>query len=113
MNKPFDKLRNPDPAALPAVSARRIGNNLLDAGKITAPDAERALRLQREKGLRFGEACIKLGLVTQADIDEVLSGQFKYPICNPARATSVRSWLPRIRRSALRSRLCARCVRSW
>ena len=33
-----------------------IGSVLLDMGKITAMDAERILRFQKEKGVRFGEA---------------------------------------------------------
>ena len=58
---------------------RSIGRILLDAGKLKPADAERTLRLQKEKGLRFGEACIRLGLVSQADIDSALSEQFDYP----------------------------------
>ena len=58
---------------------RSIGQILLDAGKLKPADAERTLRLQKEKGLRFGEACIRLGLVTQDDIDSALSEQFDYP----------------------------------
>lgn len=58
---------------------RTIGRILLDAGKLKPADAERTLRLQKEQGLRFGEACIKLGLVSQSDIDSALSEQFDYP----------------------------------
>lgn len=56
-----------------------IGQILLDVGKLKPGDAERALRLQKEKGIRFGEACIQLKLVSQADIDAALSRQFQYP----------------------------------
>jgi chain length determinant protein tyrosine kinase EpsG len=58
---------------------RSIGKILLDAGKLQHGDAERALRLQKEKVIRFGEACLQLKLVTQADIDSALSRQFDYP----------------------------------
>ncbi len=58
---------------------RSIGAILIDAGKLTPEDAERILRLQREQGLRFGDAATKLGLITQADIEFVLSRQFDYP----------------------------------
>jgi chain length determinant protein tyrosine kinase EpsG len=37
------------------------------------------LRLQKEEGLRFGDAAQKLGLITEADIRQVLSLQFDYP----------------------------------
>ena len=62
---------------------RNIGAMLLDSGKITAEDAERALRLQKEQGLRFGDACVRLGLITQADIEQVLASQFEYPYLRP------------------------------
>lgn len=60
-------------------SGRSIGAVLIDAGKLRPEDAEPILRLQREKGLRFGDAGIELGLITQADIDFALSRQFDYP----------------------------------
>ena len=58
---------------------RSIGAILIDAGKLTPEDAERILRLQREQGLRFGNAATQLGLITQADIDFAISRQFDYP----------------------------------
>ena len=58
---------------------RSIGAVLIDAGRLKAEDAERILRAQREQGLRFGDAAIRLGLVTQADIEFALSRQFDYP----------------------------------
>jgi len=56
-----------------------IGKLLLDLGKIRPEDAERVLRLQKEEGLRFGDAAQKLGLISEADIRQVLSMQFDYP----------------------------------
>lgn len=56
-----------------------IGKLLLTTGKLTPQDAERVLKIQKEQGIRFGEAAIKLGLVTEADIQQVLSIQFDYP----------------------------------
>ena len=58
---------------------RSIGAILVQAGRLKFKDAERILRLQREQGLRFGEAATQLGLLTQADIDFALSRQFAYP----------------------------------
>ncbi len=60
-----------------------IGRLLLDMGKLTPEDAERVLRLQKIEGLRFGDAAKKLGLVTDADISQVLSLQFDYPYHQP------------------------------
>jgi chain length determinant protein tyrosine kinase EpsG len=56
-----------------------IGRILLDSGKISVADAERALQLQREEGLRFGEAAVKLGLVAEEDVRQALARQFDYP----------------------------------
>ena len=60
-----------------------IGRILLDMGKITPVEAERILRLQKESGLRFGDAALKLGLITEADIQLVLAQQFDYPYLLP------------------------------
>lgn len=56
-----------------------IGQLLQDAGKLKQQDMERVLKLQHEQNLRFGEAAIRLGLVTEADIQRALSRQFEYP----------------------------------
>jgi chain length determinant protein tyrosine kinase EpsG len=56
-----------------------IGAILLDSGRLSVEDAERILRLQRAQKLRFGDAAIKLGLLTEADIQFALSRQFNYP----------------------------------
>lgn len=60
-------------------ASTNIGSILLDMGKITAADAERVLKFQKEKGMRFGEAAQILGLISESDIDQVLSRQFDYP----------------------------------
>lgn len=56
-----------------------IGKLLQDAGKLKPQDMERVLKLQENENLRFGEAAVKLGLVSEADIQRALSLQFKYP----------------------------------
>jgi chain length determinant protein tyrosine kinase EpsG len=79
MENQMNQLVNP----LAMQSAKRvntsIGSILLDMGKITAADAERILKFQKEKGMRFGEAAQILGLISEADIDQVLARQFDYP----------------------------------
>jgi len=60
-----------------------IGKLLLDNGKIKIEDVERVLRLQKTEGLRFGDAALKLGLITESDIQQVLSVQFDYPYLQP------------------------------
>lgn len=57
---------------------RTIGAILMDAGLLSAEDAEQILRLQRQNNLRFGEAAIRLGLLSEADIQYALARQFDY-----------------------------------
>lgn len=58
---------------------RLIGTILVQAGRLTSANVERILRLQQEKGLLFGEAGIRLGLLKPADIEFALSRQFSHP----------------------------------
>lgn len=58
---------------------RRIGKILLDARKITLEDVERILHVQKEQNIRFGDAAKQLGLITDGDIQQILSQQFDYP----------------------------------
>lgn len=60
-------------------SERSIGAILVDAGRLSVEDAERVLRVQKEQGIRFGQAAVQLGLVEEADIQFALSRQFEYP----------------------------------
>lgn len=63
----------------PATGDRHIGAILVDSGKLTVANAERILRLQKDEGLRFGDAAIKLGLLTQEDVAFALARQYDYP----------------------------------
>jgi protein-tyrosine kinase len=63
----------------PASPEARIGVMLLDSGKLTPEGAERVLRMQKELGIRFGEAAMRLGLISEADVQQVLARQFAYP----------------------------------
>jgi receptor protein-tyrosine kinase len=58
---------------------RSIGAILIDTGRLTLDDAEHILHLQKEQGLRFGDAAIKLGLLTEQDIQFALARQYDYP----------------------------------
>lgn len=56
-----------------------MGVLLVDAGKLTLEGAERVLRMQKDLGIRFGEAAVRLGLVSEDDVQEALARQFAYP----------------------------------
>lgn len=57
---------------------RSLGGILIDSGLLTPEDAERVLLAQKEHNLRFGDAAVRLGLLTEADIQYALSRQFAY-----------------------------------
>jgi len=76
MNAPAHSISTPN---APRSTDSSIGGLLLESGKITPENAERVLRMQKELGIRFGEAAQRLGLITEADIQQVLARQFDYP----------------------------------
>jgi chain length determinant protein tyrosine kinase EpsG len=61
------------------LSDQSIGEILVSVGRISPDDAERIYREQKKRKLRFGDAAIALGLVTEADVQFALSHQFRYP----------------------------------
>lgn len=72
-----------DAAAGPSASIiadTRIGQLLLQAGRLTADNVERIARTQAELGLRFGATAMRLGLVNQDDVDAALARQFACPL---------------------------------
>jgi receptor protein-tyrosine kinase len=69
----------------PAVPAQ-IGSLLVESGRLTREEAERVVKLQLERGLRFGDAAVKLGLVTHSDIEQVLARQFDFPYLIPGQS---------------------------
>lgn len=58
---------------------RSIGAILIDSGKLSIEDAEQIMHLQKAENLRFGDAGIKLGLLSEVDIQRALAHQFDYP----------------------------------
>jgi hypothetical protein len=70
---------NPEPVG----TERRIGQILRESGRLSPLDAERVLHLQRETGLRFGEAALRLGLISEEDISRAISEQFDYRYLKP------------------------------
>lgn len=57
----------------------QIGTILMAAGRLRAEHKDRILRLQRDKGIRFGDAAVQLGLANERDIRYAMSRQFDYP----------------------------------
>lgn len=102
--------------AVTAHGERSIGTLLIQAGRLTLEDAEAILQLQREKGLRFGDAAIQLGVLTQSDIEFAVSRQFDYSYLvrgeSNVSETVIAAYAPRSPQanaiSALRSQLVLR-----
>lgn len=62
---------------------RNIGSVLLELGRITEADIERALEHQRLQGGYFGQALVDLGIVEQEDLDFSLAAQASLPYVVP------------------------------
>jgi len=59
---------------------QRIGEILVQRGKLDAAALERALRLQQESGEKLGALLVTLGLCAQRDVAEALSHQLGLPL---------------------------------
>ncbi len=59
---------------------KKIGELLVERGKISERDLERTLLAQSEMGDMFGQVLVKLGLVSELDFAQVLSEQLAIPL---------------------------------
>lgn len=97
-------------------SSSKLGQLLLDAGKLSTADAEKVMRLQKAENLRFGDAAIQLGLVSELDIQYALAQQFDYPYLksneegySPELVAAYKPFLPQVEQlRSLRSQLMLR-----
>ncbi|MCC4116428.1 chain length determinant protein tyrosine kinase EpsG [Aromatoleum toluclasticum] len=71
MNAPLSSTLDPK-------GEQAIGAILMAAGRLRVDENERIVRLQRDKGLRFGEAAVELGLASEHDIRYAMARQFEY-----------------------------------
>ena len=58
----------------------KLGEYLVQEGKITGRDLERALVAQAEMGGMFGQVLVRLGLVSELDVAQALSGLLGIPL---------------------------------
>jgi receptor protein-tyrosine kinase len=56
-----------------------IGRILVEAGRISATDAQRVAQVAAEFKMRFGDAAVEMELVKRSDIDYALGRQFSFP----------------------------------
>jgi chain length determinant protein tyrosine kinase EpsG len=58
---------------------RRIGRILAEEGRLGVGDIEQVMELQRMEGLRFGEAALRLGLITADQLHHAIAKQYDLP----------------------------------
>ena len=63
---------------------KRIGEILIERGKLDAAGLERALRLQQGSGEKLGALLVTLGVVAQRDVAEALASQLDLPLIEAA-----------------------------
>lgn len=56
----------------------RMGDAYVKANKLTPLDVEMIVDLQKKYDIRFGDAAIRLGLLTEDDVVDALNAQFDY-----------------------------------
>lgn len=62
-----------------AVLDRSIGDIIAESRNLSAEQVEKILAFQREQGIRFGEAAVRLGFASTDDVLFALAQQFHYP----------------------------------
>jgi general secretion pathway protein E len=73
------------PAATAVPPARkRIGEILIERGRLDAVGLDRALRMQQETGEKIGSLLVTLGIVAQRDVAEALAAQLELPLVEAA-----------------------------
>ena len=65
-------------------SERTIGAILLEEGKLTQREIEKVLERQRQDKVRFGEAAVRLGFITEDDVRFALAKQYDMPHFTPS-----------------------------
>src|SRR3990167_3670845 len=69
-----------EPSDFEAVARKRLGELLVQAGKLSARDLDRALSAQQEMGGMLGRVLVLLGLVSESDVAQALSSQLGIPL---------------------------------
>ena len=67
----------------PASARKRLGEILIERGKLDPANLDRALRLQGESGEKIGALLVTLGLCAQRDVAEALATQLGLSLVEP------------------------------
>lgn len=68
-------------------ATRSLGAILVEAGRLSQQQAGRVVLLQKQQGLKFGEAARRLGIINDHDILFALSRQFEHAFLEPGDKT--------------------------
>lgn len=79
-----ENIRSIEPQRSLARTDRCIGAILVEEGKLTPRDVERVLERQAIDRTRFGEAAVRLGLISEDDVRFALARQYDMPHFTPA-----------------------------
>src|SRR5256714_10359523 len=88
--KARSRIRPLDAACTGVRRDMRIGGILAAQGKLDLAGIEQVIKLQQARGLRFGEAALRLQLITLEDLRAALAKQYDYPYL-PADGDAVRA----------------------
>ena len=64
--------------AASSAAADKMGARFVEAGLLTQDQVAHVVELQNSANIRFGEAAVRLGLLTEQNVQAVLSEQFNY-----------------------------------
>jgi receptor protein-tyrosine kinase len=95
-----------------AAESNRLGDILVNTGKLAREKAEDIAGLQRECGMRFGEAAMHLRLVSVRDLEFALARQYGYACLNRGPDARVSSELVAICQPLGRQAEALRALRS-
>ncbi|OZI30209.1 capsular biosynthesis protein [Bordetella genomosp. 10] len=90
LNQPHSEAGETAPATAPlasapsAMPAEKMGERFMRLGLLTEEQVRHVVQLQQSEGLRFGQAAVKLGFVSEDRVQSVLAEQYHYDY-TPAR----------------------------
>lgn len=73
---------NDNDLKFPIQPLSQMGSLLVDLGKLTPDQLDKIVEFQLQTKLKFGEAAVKLGFVSEEDIQDALARQFDFPTFN-------------------------------
>src|SRR5262245_27909526 len=67
------------------LSTRRFGELLLERGRVTVDQLAEALRTRTDPRERLGQTLVRLGMLEEGDVAELLAQQFALPVADADR----------------------------